>query len=183
VTKTLSDLIDFTLPAKLKSAHTEPLPSFFPHITLTSGFELEASQDPQTRLNSLSLPVNQGPNASFLELDCGNKWTKKLFIRVMKETLAPLAAACQTSVHNSDSRQAKVGVQTEWDPHVSLVYSDMEITEDILQTCKEIVLDTGVCFGGDDPGRVTGWKSGSVWLVPTFLKVKDWRPVAAIALH
>jgi len=97
------------------------LPSFAPHITLTSNIDPSGIADPQNWLNNLQL--GSTPSVQFQSLVSEDKFFKKLFIRCRKEArLLELAMRCRAaSVESGDQAVAERWVETEYDPHCSLM--------------------------------------------------------------
>jgi hypothetical protein len=54
--------------------------------------------------------------------------------------------------------------------------SNIEITEEKRQEIERLVVQAGISFDGQ--GELGGWTGGSLWLVPTYKPIQDWKPIA-----
>ena len=59
--------------------------------------------------------------------------------------------------------------------------SNIEVPEDGRVAVETLVREAGVRLQGDE--EMAGWQGGRVWLVPTDLKIDEWKPVAERTLH
>jgi 2',3'-cyclic-nucleotide 3'-phosphodiesterase len=39
-----------------------------------------------------------------------------------------------------------------------------------------MVVESGISLNGE--GEMSGWTGGSLWLVPTFKPIEEWKPIA-----
>lgn len=186
ITKTLTTIIEEDVPKLLD----EGAPSFEPHITLTSDVDLTNIHRPQQWLQDL---ISQHNSASpkpiaveFQQIGTAQRFTKKVYIQCQKEgekhsSLRALAAICrQSSSLCGDKMEAERWVREAWDPHVSLLYSAIEVSDKDLQEVARIVNDKGVSIG--EHAQTDGWSGGRVWLVDTSKPIKDWTMTASLTL-
>lgn len=154
----------------------QKLPLFLPHVTLTSNIDPASIDDPQKWLDSLDLQLamESAIEVSFSEVAIGDRFFKKLFIRCVKnEGLMKLAKECRRiAVLNGDGQEAERWVREEYDPHCSLMYSDLELREDVVPKMEQKLHHLGVTMGGTmipDGEEVSsnGWTGGYIVLVAT----------------
>jgi 2',3'-cyclic-nucleotide 3'-phosphodiesterase len=120
---TLSKLISRDIPSRLAQYQTDTFPCFTPHLTLTSDI-LELPKDPQAWLDALNLPKAEQVKISIVELDQGDLWTKKLFLRAEKESLKKIWRVCRDVVESPGEKtteKVQKWVEHTWDPHISLI--------------------------------------------------------------
>ena len=163
---------------------------FIPHLTLTSDIPKEIVGDrPQAWLDSLSLDLAKPPEVVFQSLDVGKPFFKKLTLSATKESLHDVASQVRAAANeNGDAAAAERWAKDVYAPHVSLLYSDVDIDEEkrlkILQELDEvgIGLATEGALNERKQTGFNGWIGGSVVLVPTWKKVEDWSWIAERAL-
>ncbi|KAE9993262.1 hypothetical protein EG327_005869 [Venturia inaequalis] len=185
--ETLTKLIN-TLPSTISTPSTSDPLTFVPHITLTSGIDLASLQpDPKAWLERIAIPEENDITVSFTSLETGPTFTKKLLLRCGKAGLQGLAELSRWqaieapnglgSANSEDGRRrAEEWVGNRFDPHVSLLYSDAQVSEQGKMDVQNEVLKSGVTFDGT--GDLSGWKGGSIWLVDTSVPIAEWQPIA-----
>jgi len=130
-------------------------------------------------LERLAVPQVQEVKVQFKEVAVGNTFTKKLFIRCEKPGIEGLATLCRwQAVEGGDSGYMQRAEQWAegWDPHVSLMYSAGDVSEEKRKEFEEMVLESGISLNGED--EMSGWTGGTLLLVPTFKPIEEWKPVA-----
>ena len=134
-------------------------PSFIPHITLTSSIPAPA----QALLPSLKLDLLTPPEIEFGELAHGDTYFKFIFLRIKKSvTLLSLAKFVREQLPYASAFNDYL-----YDPHISLVYSNQEPTE---ERVKYVGQRTDAALFGS-----RGWTGGKVALVDTrSTNVEEW---------
>ncbi|OCL03151.1 2',3'-cyclic-nucleotide 3'-phosphodiesteras-like protein [Glonium stellatum] len=164
---------------KTVSAHFNSPHTFVPHVTLTS--EISPSiyeKDPQAWLNSLDFPKADDVTVKFERLETSGVFFRKMTIRVAKQGVRPLATVARSVVEGyAAEEQSKKWVEEIFGPHLSLLYADVEVSEESGKEMETVVRETGVSPEG--VGELGSWVGGSVVLVPTDMKIEDWNPIAA----
>lgn len=51
----------------------------------------------------------------------------------------------------------------------------MNVTQEVVTISAETIEQSGIDLSDKD---ASSWTGGSVWLVPTYLPVMDWKPIA-----
>ena len=136
-------------------------PGFQPHITLTSRIPLSS----QFLFPALDLESINPPEIEFGEIAHGSEYFKFIFLRIKKTpTLLNLAKrAREVLLPNAGPFDDAI-----YDPHVSLVYSNEQVTEEKIEyvgweTVRSI-------------GETKGWTGGKVVLVDTRSRdAKKWK--------
>jgi len=54
--------------------------------------------------------------------------------------------------------------------------ADVEIPDELKAEIEKTVAEAGISINGE--GELGGWEGGVVWLVPTYLGIEDWKPIA-----
>jgi len=183
VNSVLARLISTTLPAILPQLGS--VPDFAPHVTLTSLIDPSIiTPDPQTWLDNLKLTHCEDVRIRFNNLVTEQKFFKRLFIRCEKDPgLFCIAKACRKwGVAGGDHAKAGKWLIAEYDPHCSLMYSDKEVTDEMMETVRRkasagiALMKEGTKFIEEQP--CVGWIGGEIWLVPTDKKIEEWEPIA-----
>lgn len=184
--KSLVDLISSTIPSNFTSTK---LPKFTPHVTLTADIDpsktYASSSSPQAWLDGLTLD-DLGYKKEFSEviveleeLEINDPYFKKLSLRAKKDdNLVKLAARCRevgTQVSGSD---AKAWVESEYQPHLSLMYSDLS-RADVQKRMGLMELQLGFEFGSlfDCCGGQLA-QGAKIALVDTSKDVGEWKILA-----
>ncbi|KAK4217588.1 2',3'-cyclic-nucleotide 3'-phosphodiesterase [Rhypophila decipiens] len=203
ITKTLpSQFPDITLnPSSNRDPHGMDSTFFPPHMTLTSGISPYLyGSDPQAFLDSIPFPAansSDGVKVRFFPSTSENTsiqsqetFFRRCFIKVVLDnTVRQLAGIARArGVNGEDDIGPKteewlVQWQREFGPHVSLIYGDVPINDEILLRISDVVEQAGVDLGGSKSGTESsktynGWDGGIVWLVPTDRPVNEWKPIA-----
>jgi 2',3'-cyclic-nucleotide 3'-phosphodiesterase len=126
VRETLQSLITTEIPGLLNNPSA---PTFVPHVTLTSDIDIllltKEFVDPEKWLSTLSWEFDGVCHVQFKELAVGDKFTKKLFVRCIKEEkgddLASFAGYCREKALIQEKAGAAEGAKEAYDPHVSLM--------------------------------------------------------------
>lgn len=183
VEQVLAKLICTSIPTILPQFG--PVPDFAPHVTLTSLIDPSTiTPDPQTWLDGLRLTHCEDVRIRFNSLVTEPKFFKRLFIRCEKDAgLLCVAKACRKwGVEGGDHAKAGKWLIAEYDPHCSLMYSDKEVTKEMMEVVRRkasegiALMDEGAKFIEEKP--CVGWVGGEIWLVPTDKKIEEWKPVA-----
>ncbi|KAF2431131.1 hypothetical protein EJ08DRAFT_660280 [Tothia fuscella] len=168
-------------------------------MTITSNIDVAALKtsgtSPQEWLDRLAVPEAGDVVVKFRGepgVGVGERFTKKLFLGVEKRGVEGLGGLCFWQVKNlgaegsgsgtggsneEDSRDESIKLWLrEWDPHVSLLYSDIEIDEAKRKELEDVVLQSGITFDGY--GDLSGWSGGMLWLVDTSKPISEWKPLA-----
>jgi Cyclic phosphodiesterase-like protein len=133
-------------------------PLLSPHLTLTSGIPDSLTDSEsivhQECLESLSVSLSAPPTVRFLSLDVGERITRKLTLRVAKEsTLVDLAIQLRAKAVEGGSREAAgKWVKTTWEPCVSLLYVDTNIGEEKRLEVMKTVTENGIRIEVDGEG-------------------------------
>ena len=156
----LTKLTSSSFPASPNFPQSPPIT---PHITLTSSIPASS----QLLLPSLGLDSLSPPDVEFDELAHGDKYFKFIFLRIKKsKTLVTLAKYVRERLL-SDAKPFEEG---EYDPHISLVYSNEAATE---KRVEFVAWKTSMAIGNS-----TGWKGGKVALVDTrSTNAEEWKIV------
>jgi len=156
----LTKLTSTSFPASPNFPQSPPIT---PHITLTSSIPATT----QLLLPSLNLDSVSPPDVEFGELAHGEKYFKYIFLRIKKTTSLLALAKYVRERLLSDVKAFEEG---EYDPHISLVYSNEAATE---KRVEYVAWKTSMAIGSS-----TGWKGGKVALVDTrSTNVGDWKIV------
>jgi Cyclic phosphodiesterase-like protein len=135
----------------------------------------------QEWLESLSVSLSATPIVRFLSLDVGERITRKLTLRVAKEsTLVDLAIQLRAKAVGGGSREAAENwVKTTWAPHVSLLYADTDIGEEKRLEVMKTVIENGIRIEVDGEGPMepacAQWEGGKLVWVDTRGEIGGWR--------
>ncbi|KAA8894865.1 2',3'-cyclic-nucleotide 3'-phosphodiesterase, partial [Sphaerosporella brunnea] len=179
----LQKLISDTLPAHF--AATEQVPSFAPHLTLTSNLPKEFS-NPQEVLSQIT--VSSLPEVIFKSVNVGDFFFTRLTLHTEKTaSLVALAQQCRRKFSEgcTSDREAEAWAQNVFTPHVSLVYSAMpaeDVKADVLEKAVKDIDAAGVVVGGGVASEMGGWKGGKIVLVQTWKDLSEWKVLAEKAL-
>ncbi|KPI41869.1 2',3'-cyclic-nucleotide 3'-phosphodiesterase [Cyphellophora attinorum] len=181
-TKTTIELITETVPSNFVSLLEGKKVNFEPHVTVTSDIDASKYGDkPQEWLDSLSLPeFKKEVNDLVLEMDeveADDPYFRKLTIKLLKnDNLIKLAAQCRADAVDSESAQK--WAETEYSPHLSLMYADIpraEVKKKVPLIEMQIAYAIGdlfACCGG------TLCMGGYLVLVDTSKPVDEWKTIA-----
>ncbi|KAK9473773.1 2',3'-cyclic-nucleotide 3'-phosphodiesterase [Dipodascopsis tothii] len=162
------------------SVPAKDAPVFYPHITITSNIPIECDADEVVAFAASHWAADA--LATVTIMDFGPAFFKKLFLRIRKTpALTQLARECRekyvyglaTAEEGDPADQAAVWAQDEFDPHLSLLYtnswpfSDEQKAE--FGAKVQTVLET----------HSTEWTGGLLTLVPTYRSVDEWKPLAS----
>ncbi|KAK4901899.1 hypothetical protein LTR49_027184 [Elasticomyces elasticus] len=158
--------IDNLVNQRLPSIYTNASPKrFSPHVTLTSD-TISDYADPQEWLDSISLP-REDALASLVvtikDVQVGKPFFRKLTMACTKTVeLCGLAGHCRVAGVEGVEQEAADNSDVS-ESHVA-----EKLTEviDAIQDAKQQNADSKTTTGG------------SIWLVPTFKAIDDWKPVA-----
>ncbi|KAK3991464.1 putative cyclic phosphodiesterase [Cladorrhinum sp. PSN332] len=194
----LTSLIASTLPTHFPSLTSSPLlpkPEYFsPHMTLTSDISpsLYSTQDgdgAQAWLDSIPFPPSSKVKIRFGRINSQDVFWRRCFISVGYEGIRDVVAKAREYGAEGVGEKEKVEKWLEWwraefGGHVSLMYGDEEITDEVMKDIEKVVIGAGVKLPeiDSDKGEWDGWEGGVVWLVPTDGPIKDWKPIATRTL-
>ncbi|KAF8248862.1 2, 3 cyclic phosphodiesterase [Wilcoxina mikolae CBS 423.85] len=174
----LQSLISTSLPPHFLP---ERVPSFPPHLTLTSRLPEEFSNPQQQVLDQIDIPNDELPDVKFASLNVGDTFFTRLTLHTEKtQSLVALAKQCRRKfVVGTTEEEAELWAEEVFTPHVSLVYSAMpegEVRDGVLEKVRREVEKVGVGVGDEEGLR--GWKGGRIVLVQTWKDLKEWEVVA-----
>ncbi|KAK9353636.1 2',3'-cyclic-nucleotide 3'-phosphodiesterase [Lipomyces doorenjongii] len=150
-------------------------PNFSPHITLTSDIPLDA--DPVAVIEYAASTIEKKLKIDVTHVAYGPAYFKKIYLRVAKTPeLGRLAGEARRKYADLAAEDAEVTARewevNEYDPHISLVYSDeWPIRED-----KKIDIEARLETLFSEVGKT--WLGGRISLVKTVGPVNKW-PVLA----
>ncbi|KAF2804792.1 2, 3 cyclic phosphodiesterase [Mytilinidion resinicola] len=171
------NLLLTSLISKTNARFNSPY-TFLPHVTLTSDIPSSAySSDPQAWLDELAknFPPAADVSVQFEKLEVGSIFVKKITVRVRKDGVRGLAETARGVVEAGDG-EAEKWAEEAYLPHLSLLYSAIEVSDDELREMERVVEDAGVDLEGK--GEMGGWVGGRVVLVETDKKIEEWEPIA-----
>ncbi|KAK4221540.1 putative cyclic phosphodiesterase [Podospora fimiseda] len=185
----LSTLISSTLPLNFPLLTSSPLlPKHFftPHMTLTSDISPQTySSDPQEWLDSIPFPFAKEIKVRFTRIKSQDFFYRRCFIGVEYEGIDSVVAKAREYGVEGVGEQEKVREWLGWwreafGGHVSLIYGDEQITDEVMRKIERVVIDAGVKLPDidDDKGQWDGWQGGRVQLVKTDGPIKDWKVIA-----
>ncbi|KAF2496102.1 2, 3 cyclic phosphodiesterase [Lophium mytilinum] len=166
-----------SLISKTSTRFSSPY-TFLPHVTLTSDIPSSIySSDPQAWLDELAkrFPPAAEVSVQFEKLEVGNIFVKKITVRVRKDGVSGLAKIAREVVE-ARAGEAEKWVEEAYLPHLSLLYSAIEVSDDELSELGGVVENAGVDLGGK--GEMGGWVGGRVVSVQTDKKIEEWEPIA-----
>lgn len=182
--KSLKSLIGESIASDFPRVPKDQL-GFLPHVTLTSDISPETyGTDPQSWLDSLPLPTefkkeHVEPDLNFETIETGNQFFRKLYLRAKKdENLLKLAIATRQAT-GVDAEKARQWADSEFMPHLSLLYADIEEAE-VKKKVALVELQLGWEFGSlfDCCGGTLAMGARLV-LVDTSQEIKDWKVLAS----
>jgi 2',3'-cyclic-nucleotide 3'-phosphodiesterase len=56
-----------------------------------------------------------------------------------------------------------------------------DVSEEKRSEVEGLLLESGISLDGQ--GEMSGWTGGSLWLVPTFKPIEEWKPLAERKLN
>ncbi|KXX81125.1 hypothetical protein MMYC01_204088 [Madurella mycetomatis] len=200
----LTALITSTLPARFprESASSPSVsPHFFPpHVTLTSEVEPSRySADPQAWLDRMVGRWLAGDGDShvvkvrFGEIATQDVFFRRCFIRVGFERvrawlgwpgMGGLWRCGWGAMFGEETERWLEWWRREYGPHVSLIYGDVPIADEVLHEVTRVVREAGIRLpkagsdGIEEGNSWNGWDGGVVWLVPTDKPIAEWKPIA-----
>lgn len=98
----------------------------------------------------------------------------KLTISVGKGGVWGIGSVAREVVDGEES--VKEWLEENFGPHLSLLYSEIELSHQNLEEMEKVVREAGVNLEGE--GEAGGWVGGRVVLVPTDKKIEEWQPIA-----
>lgn len=124
-----------------------------------------------------------------MTLDVGSIFVKKLTLSAEKSPLLDLGIKFRTvGVENGDVAKATVWANEEWQPHVSLLYANIEVSEKERENVLKAIQSLGIeavgepDLSGYEGIKHRGWTGGRLVLVPTWKPIPEWQVVAERAL-
>lgn len=165
----LAELIK-SLPTAHPSLASSPI--FMPHITLTSQIP-----DDNSDISTLGIP----PSLAVLikDLTFGNAYFKKVYFTMDRShKLLQLAEEARITFNGLGKEDAKHTVEKDYDPHLSLLYSDVDIDNRLKAAVEDKITKQAEQFGfGSWEGK--SWEGGQVVLVKTEGAVEQWKILAS----
>ncbi|KAK9467659.1 cyclic phosphodiesterase-like protein-domain-containing protein [Lipomyces arxii] len=158
------------LNAFINESH--PGPRFDPHVTVTSNIPLSTDADAliadvATYITDLTLTATK--------VKFGNLYVKCAYLQIEKtDELREFAVRVRQKYVPTETNAAKWGIE-DYDPHLSLIYSDMIPFDSGYQ---KIVEDT-VCKVFNDNRPLT-WTNGRLALVKCVGPVEEWETVSYV---
>ncbi|KAJ9663167.1 hypothetical protein H2198_000928 [Neophaeococcomyces mojaviensis] len=183
--KSLKELINSTLPSDFARFKC---PSFIPHVTITSDIEPSKTygqaSSPQQWLDNLALPADfkkefKEATVELEAVEAGEPFFKKVTLRAKKdENLVRLAAKCREAGVLVSEQEAQKWAETEYAPHLSLVYADVP-KDEAQKKVPLIELQLGWEFGSlFDCCGGTLCMGAKLVLVDTSKPIEEWVPIA-----
>lgn len=173
---------------------------FEPHVTLVTGITAKTQADVDNILDRASAAAKSVSDLDVIirELTFGSAFFRKVVLEVQaRPELLSLAAICrehfielprlvgkskyyealseseQSSIQKEATDEAVRWVNSDYKPHISLVYSNIyPLTEDIRHTVHQRLSDV---FGNTYAVRGIGWTGGRLALVWCEGDVSDWK--------
>lgn len=174
--------------------------TFEPHVTLTSNITVSSQAQVEEILNRAVAASKAVPaiNVVFTKLSYGSRFFKKVYLQVdATAELVSLARICReefvtmpqaianekyyaalseedrTRISISASKEADDWVRNEYDPHLSLVYSDVYPVDE----ASKRTIDTRLSdiFGAGYGQKGLGWTNGRLQLVQCEGPVEEWK--------
>ncbi|KAK4456573.1 putative cyclic phosphodiesterase [Cladorrhinum samala] len=185
----LKELITAKIPSHFPHLTSSPSlpPSFFEaHMTLTSEIPPSAyGSNPQAWLDSIPFPPAEQVKLRFGRIKSQDVFHRRCFVSVEYDGVKKVVAKAREHGVEGAGEEDKVDKWLEWwrneyGAHVSLIYGDEKITEEVMKEIESVVQNAGVKLPEIDnkKGEWDGWEGGVVWLVPTDGPIKDWKPIA-----
>ncbi|MCJ1295521.1 2',3'-cyclic nucleotide 3'-phosphodiesterase [Xylographa carneopallida] len=149
-------------------------PAFLPHITVVSGL-------PQPSTSSLSrLKLPAGLTISFNSLSFGSAYFKKIHFSIERShTSIELAKEARVNLQSMWKGEAERAVELEYDPHASLIYSDVGLNDPIKEVARQTV-KLELEKSGHTTSEGLGWRGGQLLLVKTEGPVDQWKVLKTI---
>ncbi|MCJ1480947.1 2',3'-cyclic nucleotide 3'-phosphodiesterase [Schaereria dolodes] len=164
----LSSLIEY-----LRTVHPSLItsPIFKPHVTL-------AFQIPSDNKDLSVLSIPKDLSSSIKCLMFGNTYTKKIYFSMKSSPgLEESAHEARMKLNGLGEEDAKRAMQSDFDPHTSLVYNEVELNDEIRSVVHDAVLKRAQDFGYRDWEGLS-WKGGQLILVKTEGPVEEWEVLA-----
>ena len=161
-------------------------------MTLTSDVMLPPNvpgkNQAQRWLDDLPLSKAVDLDICLESLVVGSQYFKKLTLSVNKGPLETFGAHVRSiAVENGDIAAAASWAKV-WEPHVSLMYADIEITVEKRREILQVVIEAGISIekehvsikNGED--NYNGWKGARIALVDTWKELENWNVIASRAI-
>ena len=143
----LSDLITTKIPTCFPELYNV---NFEPHLTLTSDVMLppnvSGNNEAQRWLDDLPLPHDVDLDICFESLVVGSHYFKKLTLSVDKGPLETFGAHVRSIAVENGNMAAATSWAKVWEPHVSLMYANIEFTIEKCQEILQVVIEEGIPF-------------------------------------
>ncbi|KAK3615575.1 hypothetical protein LTR56_026507 [Elasticomyces elasticus] len=158
--------IDNLVNQRLPSIYTNASPKrFLPHVTLTSD-TISNYADPQEWLDSISLPRDDALASlvvTIKDVQVGKPFFRKLTMACSKTfELCDLALHCRIAGVEGVEQEVANNSDASEDHVEEKLTKVNDAIQDAKQQCSNSKITT----------------RGSIWLVPTFKAIEDWKPVA-----
>ncbi|MCJ1399259.1 2',3'-cyclic nucleotide 3'-phosphodiesterase [Xylographa trunciseda] len=154
----------------------EVSPAFLPHITILTGL----AQANMSLLTLLKVPRELA--VSIESLSFGGAYFKKIYFSMERsDTLIELAKEARMKLKNMSEDEAQRAVESEYDPHASLVYNDVKLNDTIKEAVRHAV-EKNADELGYNTWEGSGWTGGQLLLVRTEGPVVQWEVLKTITL-
>ncbi|KAK9446474.1 2',3'-cyclic-nucleotide 3'-phosphodiesterase [Limtongia smithiae] len=187
LTKLIADLASTHFPGPSPA----PAPVFTPHITITSNIP-EDKVDPLAVVTTVAAVATAplSTDISATVVDTGPAYFKKIFLRIAPVSgLLEMARIARENFVCSfqpeldePSVAAEIWLRAEYDPHLSLVYTDeWPLSSEKLDAVSALVFQAlaGVVDSSDDDAAIGKlWRGGRVELVKTTGPADTWQVLA-----
>ena len=161
-------------------------------MTLTSDVMLppnvSGKNQAQRWLDDLPLSEEVDLDIRLGSLVVGSQYFKKLTLNVNKGPLETFGAHVRSiAVENGDMAAAASWAKV-WEPHISLMYADIEITVEKCQEILQVVIEAGIPMENENVSskytedNYSGWKGARIALVDTWKEVGNWKVIASRAI-
>ena len=161
-------------------------------MTLTSDVMLppnvSGKNQAQRWLDDLPLSKEIDLDIRLGSLVVGSQYFKKLTLSVNKGPLETFGAHVRSIAVEKGDMAAAASWAKAWEPHVSLMYADIEITVEKRQEILQVVTEAGILIEkehvsikyGED--NYNGWKGARIALVDTWKELGNWNVIASRAI-
>ena len=142
----------------------------------------------QRWLDDLPLPEEVDLDICLGSLVVGSQYFKKLTLSVNKGPLESFGAHVRSTAVEDGDVAAAASWAKVWEPHVSLMYADIDISVGKRQEILQVVIEAGIPIEeehvlikyGED--SYNGWNGARIALVDTWKEVGNWNVIASRAI-
>lgn len=146
---------------------------------------VSGNNEAQRWLDDLPLPHKVDLDICFESLVVGSHYFKKLTLSVDKGPLETFGAHVRSIAVENGNMAAATSWAKVWEPHVSLMYANIEITIEKCQEILQVVIEEGIplkkehVFIKDGEDNYNGWKGARIALVDTWKELGNWNVIAS----